>query len=90
MLDAAFGNAAYRAILVVHSETNATALGVAEITVPDQWVAYQGLLARMDRIYYFDMPVRYVSLAQSFPDLGLRPFAEFFTERAAVLSSQPV
>jgi len=87
MLDAAYGDGAYKAILVLHSETklDMTARRVTEITVPTQWLAYQTLLARIDRIYYFDMPARHVALAQSSPDFGLRHFADFFTERASVL-----
>jgi len=74
--------------MVVFGETKLDSRSheVVEICVPDQWLAYQALLAQMHRIYYFDPPVRYCQLANQFPDLiKLRPFAEFFTERASVL-----
>jgi hypothetical protein len=61
---------------------------VVEITVPDQWLAYQSLLARMDRIYYFDIPARYEALTAQYPDLlAIKQFGEFFSEREAVLHS---
>lgn len=83
MLDAAYGDEAYKALLVVHSETklDSKKLEVVEICVPDQWLAYQTLVARMDRIYYFDIPERYATLARDFPDrVSLRPFADFIRE----------
>jgi hypothetical protein len=90
LLDAAYGHAKYRGILVVHSETklNLRNKEVVEICVPDQWLAYQTFLAKMDRIYYFDMPNRYAELARQFPDrIQLKPFAEFFKEKDKVLSA---
>lgn len=58
LLDAAYGHAKYRAILVIHSETklDLQTRQVVEICVPDQWLAYQTFLAKMDRIYYLDIP----------------------------------
>ena len=59
---------------------------VVEICVPDQWLAYQALLAQMHRIYYFDTPERYRQLADQFPSLvNVQPFANFFTETASAL-----
>lgn len=90
LLDAAYGNGAYRGIMVLFSETklDSRSLEVVEICVPDQWLAYQCLLARMDRIYYFDVPVRYQALTQQFPDVvAIKQFGEFFKEREAVLQS---
>ena len=72
---------AYQAIMVLFSETklNSRSLEVVEICVPDQWLAYQSLLAKMDRIYYFDMPARYKALTDKYPDLiPIKPFGEFF------------
>ena len=58
---------------------------VVEICVPDQWLAYQTLLSKMDRIYYFDVPVRYQELTHAFPEvIQIRPFQEFFTEIVSV------
>lgn len=90
LLDAAYGEGAYRGIMVLFSETklDSRSLEVVEICVPDQWLAYQSLLAHMDRIYYFDVPRRYQALTQQFPDvIAIRQFGEFFSEREAVLHS---
>jgi len=90
LLDAAYGNGTYRGIMVLFSETKLDSRSheVVEICVPDQWLAYQSLLARMDRIYYFDIPGRYEALTQQHPDvITIKQFGEFFTEREAVLHS---
>lgn len=90
LLDSAYGDGVYRGIMVLFSETklDSRTLEVIEICVPDQWLAYQTLLAQMDRIYYFDMPERYHTLTTEYPDvIAIKPFGEFFTEteRRAVL-----
>lgn len=88
LLDAAYGDGVYRGIMVLFSETklDSRSLEVVEICVPDQWLAYQSLLAQMDRIYYFDLPDRYQALTTQFPDvIVIKQFGEFFTEREAVL-----
>lgn len=90
LLDAAYGNNAYRGILVLFSETklDSRSLEVVEICVPDQWLAYQSLLAHMDRIYYFDVPERYQTLTQQFPEvIAIKQFGEFFSEKEVVLHS---
>lgn len=90
LLDAAYGLGSYRGIMVLFSETklDSRSLEVVEICVPDQWLAYQTLLAKMDRIYYFDMPERYRQLSALNPEvIAIKPFGEFFIEREAVLYS---
>lgn len=86
MLDAAYGVGAYRALLVVHSETKLDSVKreVVEICVPDQWLAYQSLLAKMDCIYFFDMPGRYLTLTKAFPNLlRVCDYRELFTGTSA-------
>jgi len=88
LLDEAYGNQAYQGIMVLFSETklDSRSREVVEICVPDQWRVYQSLLARMDRIYYFDVPVRYQELTQQLPDLiSIKQFGEFFSERGKIL-----
>ena len=83
LLDAAYGSAQYKGIMVLFSETklDSRTHEVVEICVPDQWLAYQTLLARMERIYYFDMPNRYRELTDAFPAvIQIRPFHELFIE----------
>ena len=90
LLDAAYGNGTYRGIMVLFSETKLDSRSheVVEICVPDQWLAYQSLLAQMDRIYYFDIPDRYQALTTQYPDvIVIKQFGEFFTEREAVVHS---
>ena len=90
LLEAAYGDGAFRGIIVLFSETklDSRTLEVVEICVPDQWLAYQSLLAHMDRIYYFDIPGRYQALTAQHPDvIAIRQFGEFFSEREAVLHS---
>ena len=89
LLDSAYGVGHYSGIMVLFSETKLDSRSheVVEICVPDQWLAYQTLLSKMDRIYYFDVPVRYQELTQAFPSvIQIRPFQEFFTETTSVVS----
>lgn len=89
LLDAAFGFGRYRGVMILFGETklDSRSLEVIEICVPDQWLAYQTHLAKMHRIYYFDPPERYVTLAKDSGQLmPVWPFADFFTETATVLA----
>ena len=92
LLDSAYGEGTYKGIMVLFSETklDSRSLEVIEICVPDQWLIYQALLAKMERIYYFDPPERYLTLTKSYPDIiTIKQFGEFFTERKSVLRSSP-
>ena len=74
--------------MVLFSETKLDSCTheVVEICVPDQWLAYQTHLAQMERIYYFDMPIRYRELTNAFPSvIQIRPFQELFTEITTVV-----
>ena len=88
VLDSAYGLGTYTGIMVLFAETKlaSTSLEVVEICVPDQWFVYQSLLSHMERVYYFDIPQRYVSLAAMHPTLiQIKQFAHFFTEKDQVL-----
>lgn len=83
MLDSAYGAGSYQGILVVFSETklDVRKREVVEICVPDQWLAYQSLLAKMEIIYYFDITVRYQELTDTFPStISIRPFHSFLLQ----------
>ena len=87
LLNSAYGDGTYRGIMVLFSETKLDSRSheVVEICVPDQWLAYQSFLARMDRIYYFDIPDRYQALTTQYPDvIAIKQFGEFFTERESI------
>lgn len=89
LLDEAYGVGKYKGVLVVHSETklDLTKREVVEICVPDQWLAYQTYLGRMDRIYYFDIPKRYAKMAEEHPALFvLKHISDFFDEKDALIS----
>ena len=89
ILDAVYGVGAYKGVMVLFSETklDIKKREVIEICVPDQWLAYQTYLARMERIYYFDIPERYAALTNSYPELlPIKHFGDFFAEKAAVLA----
>jgi len=88
LLDGAYGVGVYKGIMVLFSETKLDSKSheVVEICVPDQWLAYQSLLAKIDRIYYFDVPARYQELTDTYPKLiQIRQFGELFSEKASVL-----
>lgn len=89
LLDAAYGGGRYKGIMVLLSETRLDTRSheVIEICVADQWLAYQTLLSKMDRIYYVDVPRRYQELTDRFPDvIQIKQFGEFFTEKDSVVS----
>lgn len=71
LLDAAYGDGRYQGLMILFSETKLDSrnLEVVEICVPDQWLAYQTYLAKMDNIYYFDLPDRYAKMALAYPDI---------------------
>jgi hypothetical protein len=71
LLDSAFGKGAFLGLMILFSETklDSRTLEVVEICVPDQWLAYQTHLAKMDEIFYFDLPDRYLQLAKQNPTL---------------------
>lgn len=83
LLASAYGEGSYKGLMVLFAETklDSRSREVVEICVPDQWLAYQSLLAKMDRIYYFDPPERYRELARDFPDvIRLSPFSDFLSQ----------
>ncbi len=87
LLDSGFGTGSYKGIMVLFSETkmDSRSLKVVEICVPDQWLAYQSLLAQMDKIFYFDVPDRYKSLTESFPNvIEISQFGEFFNQIGSI------
>ena len=87
ILDTAFGDGSYRGMMVLFSETklDSRTLNVVEICVPNQWLTYQALLARMDCIYYFDMPNRYRELAIEHPNaIQIRPINDLLAGLAGI------
>lgn len=81
LLESAYGKGSYIGVMVIFSETklNSRSLEVVGICVPNQWLVYQTLLAKMENIYYFDRPSRYEALTNRFPDvIQIGQFADYF------------
>jgi len=90
ILDVVHGAGTYAGIMVLFAETklDSRSREVVEICVPEQWFVYQSLLSRMERIYYFDIPDRYLALAAKHPTLiSMKQFAHFFNEIGQVLGN---
>ena len=84
LLESFYGVGSYKGVMVVFSETklDAKKLEVVEICVPDQWLAYQSLLTKIEDIYYFDMPVRYRELGEKHPKIfKLNSFYDYFAQK---------
>lgn len=71
LLNSAYGTGTYLGLMILFSETKLDSrnLEVVEICVPDQWLAYQTHLAKMDEIFYFDIPDRYLQMAAHNSDI---------------------
>jgi hypothetical protein len=82
VLDGVYGTGRFLGFLVCLSETKVdhVRMEVVEICLPDQWRLYQMFIAQMKRIYYLDVPTRYLTLNEIFPPIHVRPFGEFFYE----------
>ena len=61
----------FKGMMIVFSETklDSKTHEVIEVCVPDQWMIYQRYLARLDNIYYFDLPEKYLQLRVNYPGL---------------------
>ena len=83
MLNGVYGGGRFRGMLVALAETkvNLKTLEVTEICLPAQWAVYQRFVARMDRIYYLDIPEKYAALATKFPYISVKTLGEFFVEK---------
>ena len=67
-LDGMHGTARFKGILVVMSETNKQKdISATEVCLPNQWMAYQMYIAQLFRIYYLDLPEKYVTLKDAYP-----------------------
>jgi len=87
VLNGVYGEGRFKGVLVAMAETKLDLhrLEVVETCLPDQWAAYQRFIARMDRVYYLDLPAKYAALATAFPYIPLKTFGEFFAEKDALI-----
>lgn len=85
LLDGMHGTARFKGMLVVMGETNKQLdTSVTEVCLPKQWTAYQMYIAQLFRVYYLDLPDKYVALKNTYPFLQVRQFGEFFHEVAKI------
>ena len=46
---------------------------------------YQRFVARMDRVYYLDLPAKYAALSRQFPYIPVKTLGEFFQEKDTLM-----
>jgi len=81
VLDGMHGVARFKGVLVAMAETNKQEdISVVEVCLPNQWMAYQMYIAQMFRVYYLDLPEKYLALKDRYPFIQVKPFGEFFGE----------
>lgn len=82
-----WGDTEFKGLLVVLAETklDLKTLKVVEICLPLQWTVYQRYIARLDRVYYLDIPDKYLNLATGHPRIDVKPLGAFFSEKEALL-----
>jgi hypothetical protein len=87
MLNGVYGEGRFKGVLVALAETklDLQKLEVVEICLPDQWAVYQRFIARMDRVYYLDLPAKYAALATAFPYIPVKTFGAFFKEKETLI-----
>jgi hypothetical protein len=90
MLNGVYGEGRFKGILVALAETKLDRgkLEVVEICLPDQWAVYQRFVARMDRVYYLDLPAKYAALAKQFPYIPVKTLGEFFKEKDVLVKPE--
>ncbi len=88
VLDGMHGVARFKGVLVAVAETNKQEnKSVVEVCLPNQWVAYQMYIAQMHRVYYLDIPEKYLNLKDTYPFLQVKQFGEFFFEAESIRKS---
>jgi hypothetical protein len=86
ILDAAFGEGVYKSLLTCISETQLDegTQTVKQVCVPGTVKLFQKYLARIDGIYYCDIPQRYASEDMKHT-VSVKSVGEFFSDVASVL-----
>lgn len=81
VLDGMHGMSRFKGVLVAMAETNKQKeTSVTEVCLPNQWMAYQMYIAQMFRVYYLDLPEKYVALKDRYPFIQVKQFGDFFFE----------
>jgi len=81
VLDGMHGVARFKGVLAALAETNKQKnTSVVEVCLPQQWITYQMYIAQMYRVYYLDIPEKYMELKNKYPFIQVKPFSEMFSE----------
>lgn len=88
IIDGVYGAGRFKGLLVTLTETklDRQSLRVIEICLPQQWKVYQRFVARLERVYYLDVPTKYAALASGYPAIAVKPFGDFFAEKDQLLA----
>jgi hypothetical protein len=83
VLDGVYGNGRFIGLLTCLAETKLDhkTKEVIEICLPDQWRLYQLFISQLKRVYYLDIPQKYLELNNYFPKIHVKQFGEFFHEK---------
>jgi hypothetical protein len=83
VLDGVYGNGRFIGLLTCLAETKLDhkTREVIEICLPDQWRLYQLFISQLKRVYYLDIPHKYLELNNFFPKIHVKQFGEFFHEK---------
>ena len=83
VLDGVYGNGRFIGLLTCLAETKLDHRSkvVVEICLPDQWRLYQLFISQLKRVYYLDIPQKYLELNNFFPKIHVKQFGEFFHEK---------
>jgi hypothetical protein len=83
-----YGVGRFKGILVVLTETKLAGKTrqVVEICLPEQWRAYRMFIAKLERVYYLDVPRKYAGLADAYPNIQVKRFGEFYAEKDQLIA----
>ena len=87
VLDGVYGNGRFIGLLTCLAETKLDhkTKEVIEICLPDQWRLYQLFISQLKRVYYLDIPEKYLELNNFFPKIHVKQFGEFFHEKGELI-----
>jgi len=87
VLDGVYGNGRFIGLLTCLAETKLDhkTKEVIEICLPDQWRLYQLFISQLKRVYYLDIPQKYLELNNYFPKIHVKQLGEFFHEKELLL-----
>jgi hypothetical protein len=88
IIDGVYGAGRFKGVLVVLTETklDLKSRQVVEICLPEQWRAYQMFIARLERVYYLDVPHKYAALASVYPNIQVKMLGEFYAEKEQLIA----